>query len=48
MNASREQSMLWPSSFGPTATHLDHIKAKWHLTATPTEWTALTQMAATC
>jgi hypothetical protein len=26
----------------------DHIKAKWHLSATRSEWTALVQMAATC
>lgn len=26
----------------------DHIKAKWHLSATPTEWAALVAMAATC
>ncbi len=26
----------------------DHINAKWHLTATTSEWAALEQMAATC
>ena len=26
----------------------DHIKAKWHLTATPPEWTALQRMVALC
>ena len=26
----------------------DHIKAKWHLTATAAEWSAIAQMAATC
>jgi len=26
----------------------DRIKAKWHLNATPTEWNAITSMAATC
>ena len=26
----------------------DRIKAKWHLSATPTEWKTLVAMAATC
>jgi hypothetical protein len=26
----------------------DHIKAKWHLSATPAEWNALVEMARTC
>jgi len=30
------------------ATVWDHIKAKWHLTATSSEWATLEQMAATC
>jgi hypothetical protein len=30
------------------ATVWDHIKAKWHLTATASEWGAPEQMTATC
>ena len=37
-----------PSSWCRYALDWDHIKAKWHLSATPTEWTALVAMAATC
>jgi hypothetical protein len=36
------------SSWCRYALDWDHIKAKWHLTATTTEWAALTQMAGTC
>ncbi len=36
------------SSWCRYALDWDHIKAKWHLTATPPEWAAVTAMAATC
>jgi hypothetical protein len=37
-----------PAAWCRYALDWDRIKAKWHLTATPTEWTALQQMAAMC
>jgi hypothetical protein len=37
-----------PSAWCRYAMAWDHIKAKWHLTATAPEWSAVVAMAATC